>query len=162
MATGAQCARCLFLALVLLFVAGAAAAVDARTARQCFDFPAGGPKMPSSAMILEPLFMPIYEFDCASCGHDFQRLQKLSDADPDQCPVCASQGTVRRLISAPSFRLAGSGWYETDFKSDRDRKRNLAGDQPPPAAADSSGSSADSAGKTPTPAPAATAAAVTP
>lgn len=70
--------------------------------------------------------MPIYEFDCTACGHGFERLQKLSDADPSACPACG-QSTVKRRLSAPSFRLAGGGWYETDFKSDKDRKRNLAG-----------------------------------
>ncbi len=70
--------------------------------------------------------MPIYEFACADCGHGFERLQKLSDADPIDCPACA-RPSIKRRISAPSFRLAGGGWYETDFKSDSDRKRNLAG-----------------------------------
>lgn len=70
--------------------------------------------------------MPIYEFDCTACGHGFERLQKMSDADPSTCPACG-QSTVKRRLSAPSFRLAGAGWYETDFKSDKDRKRNLAG-----------------------------------
>jgi putative FmdB family regulatory protein len=69
--------------------------------------------------------MPIYAFQCAECGHSFDRLQKLSDADPEACPSCAAQGSVRRQLTAPSFRLAGSGWYETDFKKDGDRKRNL-------------------------------------
>ena len=70
--------------------------------------------------------MPIYAFQCAECGHSFDRLQKLADPDPDACPSCAAQGSIRRQLTAPSFRLAGSGWYETDFKKDGDRKRNLA------------------------------------
>jgi len=69
--------------------------------------------------------MPIYAYRCAACGHDFDRLQKLSDPDPDACPSCGATGQVRRQVTAPSFRLAGSGWYETDFKKDGDRKRNL-------------------------------------
>ncbi len=71
--------------------------------------------------------MPIYAFECAACGHTFDRLQKLSDADPTQCPECA-EPQVRRQLTAPQFRLAGGGWYETDFKKDGDTKRNLAGD----------------------------------
>lgn len=70
--------------------------------------------------------MPIYAFRCAACGHDFDRLQKLSDPDPETCPACGANGEVGRQLTAPSFRLAGSGWYETDFKKDGDRKRNLA------------------------------------
>src|SRR5512146_2206380 len=69
--------------------------------------------------------MPIYEFECLTCGDRFDRLQKLSDPDPDACPHCGA-ASVRRRLTAPSFRLAGSGWYETDFKKDGDKKRNLA------------------------------------
>ena len=71
--------------------------------------------------------MPIYAFECTQCGHRFDRLQKLSDPDPDTCPSCG-QSTVKRQITAPAFRLAGGGWYETDFKKDGDKKRNLAGE----------------------------------
>ncbi|MEO6170580.1 MAG: zinc ribbon domain-containing protein [Lysobacter sp.] len=71
--------------------------------------------------------MPIYAFECAACGHDFDRLQKLSDADPTDCPACG-KAELRRQLTAPQFRLSGSGWYETDFKKDGEKKRNLAGD----------------------------------
>ena len=71
--------------------------------------------------------MPIYAFECAACSHGFDRLQKLSDPDPTQCPECG-QEQVRRRLTAPQFRLAGGGWYETDFKKDGEKKRNLAGD----------------------------------
>ncbi|MGL6289619.1 MAG: FmdB family zinc ribbon protein [Silanimonas sp.] len=92
--------------------------------------------------------MPIYAFACSACGHAFDRLQKLSDADPTTCPACGAEGTIARQLTAPQFRLAGGGWYETDFKKDGDKKRNLVdkGD---------SGSS----GSTPAAAPAAPAAA---
>ena len=68
--------------------------------------------------------MPIYEYRCESCGHELDALQKLRDDPLKDCPECAS-GALRRLISAPSFRLKGDGWYETDFKSDKETKRNL-------------------------------------
>lgn len=71
--------------------------------------------------------MPIYAFECTSCGHTFDKLQKLSDPDPTVCPACEA-ASVKRQVTAPSFRLAGGGWYETDFKKEGDRKRNLAGD----------------------------------
>jgi putative FmdB family regulatory protein len=71
--------------------------------------------------------MPIYEFQCSACGHRFDRLQKMSDPDPADCPDCGAP-QVQRQLSAPQFRLAGGGWYETDFKKDSDKKRNLAGD----------------------------------
>jgi putative FmdB family regulatory protein len=69
--------------------------------------------------------MPIYEFECPDCDELFERLQKLSDPDPTVCPTCG-KGRVKRRLTAPAFRLAGSGWYETDFKKDGDKKRNLA------------------------------------
>lgn len=68
--------------------------------------------------------MPIYAFACTSCGHHFDRLQKMSDPEPETCPSCG-EPTVKRQLTAPSFRLSGSGWYETDFKKDSDKKRNL-------------------------------------
>ena len=71
--------------------------------------------------------MPIYAFECDACGHNFERLQKLSDADPTVCPECGAE-QVRRQLTAPQFRLAGGGWYETDFKKEGDKKRNLAGE----------------------------------
>lgn len=88
--------------------------------------------------------MPIYEFECSSCGHRFDRLQKMSDPDPAVCPAC-DVAEVKRRVSAPGFRLAGSGWYETDFKKDGDKKRNLAGDSGASSSASSaSGSSGSS------------------
>jgi putative FmdB family regulatory protein len=68
--------------------------------------------------------MPIYAFECTDCGHRFDRLQKLSDPDPEVCPAC-DRASVKRQLTAPAFRLAGSGWYETDFKRDGEKKRNL-------------------------------------
>lgn len=71
--------------------------------------------------------MPIYEFECRQCGHHFDRLQKLSDADPVDCPSCGAP-QLHRCVTAPAFRLAGGGWYETDFKGSGEKKHNLAGD----------------------------------
>ena len=69
--------------------------------------------------------MPIYEYRCQSCGHELEKLQKLSDAPLVDCPACGKP-TLSKLISAAGFRLKGGGWYETDFK--KDGKKNLAGD----------------------------------
>jgi putative FmdB family regulatory protein len=68
--------------------------------------------------------MPIYEYRCGSCSHELEALQKISDSPLRKCPECGKL-TLRRLISAPVFRLKGGGWYETDFKGDGDKKRNL-------------------------------------
>jgi len=70
--------------------------------------------------------MPFYEYECSHCKFYSEVLQKVSDTPLRKCPSCGKAG-FKRLISAPVFRLKGSGWYETDFKSDKDKKRNLAG-----------------------------------
>lgn len=69
--------------------------------------------------------MPIYEYVCQDCGHEVEYLQKISDDPIKRCPACNSL-TLEKKISAAAFRLKGSGWYETDFKGDKDKKRNLA------------------------------------
>jgi putative FmdB family regulatory protein len=69
--------------------------------------------------------MPIYEYECRDCGHYFDVLQKISDDPLKFCPDCGKP-ELKKLLSAPRFRLKGSGWYETDFKGEKDRKRNLA------------------------------------
>lgn len=66
--------------------------------------------------------MPIYEYRCDHCGHELEAIQKMSDPVLESCSSCG-QDALKRLISAPSFRLKGGGWYETDFK--KDGKRNL-------------------------------------
>ena len=70
--------------------------------------------------------MPFYEYECPHCGYDEEVLQKINDKPLTKCPSCGKKG-LRKLISAPVFRLKGSGWYETDFKGDKENKRNLAG-----------------------------------
>jgi putative FmdB family regulatory protein len=70
--------------------------------------------------------MPFYEYECPHCGYDEEVLQKISDKPLTKCPSCGKKG-LRKLMSAPVFRLKGSGWYETDFKSDKENKRNLHG-----------------------------------
>ncbi len=67
--------------------------------------------------------MPIYEYACTNCEHAFDELQKISEAALVHCPKCG-EASLRKLLSAPKFRLAGKGWYETDFKTGD--KRNLA------------------------------------
>jgi len=66
--------------------------------------------------------MPIYEYKCASCGHELEKLQRISDERLKDCPDCG-EPELHRLVSAAGFRLKGGGWYETDFK--KDGKRNL-------------------------------------
>ena len=93
--------------------------------------------------------MPIYEYQCQSCSHELEKLQKVSDAPLSLCPQCGKE-ELRRKISAAGFRLKGGGWYETDFK--KSGKKNLAGDSG--GSSDSSSSSSSSSASS-TPAPAA-------
>jgi putative FmdB family regulatory protein len=72
--------------------------------------------------------MPIYEYQCQSCGHKHEALQKLSDPALKDCPAC-NKPELSKQISAAGFRLKGGGWYETDFKSGG--KKNVAGDTAP-------------------------------
>ena len=69
--------------------------------------------------------MPIYEYCCRDCGHRLEAIQRLADAPLTDCPAC-NQPSLKKQVSAPSFRLSGGGWYETDFKTGD--KKNLAGD----------------------------------
>lgn len=68
--------------------------------------------------------MPIYEYECTSCQHRLEKIQKLSDSKLVDCPECGKPD-LKKLISAAAFRLKGSGWYETDFKTGS--KKNVSG-----------------------------------
>ena len=73
--------------------------------------------------------MPFYEYECANCKFYKEVMQKVSDAPLKKCPSCG-KNALKKLVSAPVFRLKGAGWYETDFKSDKEQKRNLADKEP--------------------------------
>jgi len=59
--------------------------------------------------------LPIYEFQCKKCGHRFERMQKMSDPHPTDCPDCGAKKSVEQLLSAPAVQFKGSGWYVTDY-----------------------------------------------
>jgi len=67
--------------------------------------------------------MPIYEYQCTACGFQKEMLQKISDEPLKICPECG-QETMQKMVSAAAFRLKGGGWYETDFK--KDKQKNVA------------------------------------
>jgi putative FmdB family regulatory protein len=68
--------------------------------------------------------MPIYEYRCLNCGHQFELMQKFSDPPAETCPSCA--GIVQKLISRSAFHLKGSGWYATDYGRNGSAKENAA------------------------------------
>ena len=57
--------------------------------------------------------MPIYEYECGTCGHRFEQIQKFSDPPLEACPKCG--GAVHKMQSAPAFQFKGKGWYVTDY-----------------------------------------------
>ena len=67
--------------------------------------------------------MPIYDYKCSKCEHEIEIIQKINDKPKEVCPKCNKKG-LKKQISAPSFRLKGGGWYETDFKTGN--KKNIA------------------------------------
>jgi len=76
--------------------------------------------------------MPIYEYGCGKCGHEFEAEQRITDAPLKTCPACRSR-KVRRLISRTSFVLKGGGWYSDLYASPGGKKSAAAaesGDKP--------------------------------
>lgn len=86
--------------------------------------------------------MPLYEYQCDSCGHRFEVIQKFSDAPVESCPACP--GTVRRLLSSPAIQFKGSGWYITDYA----RKSDSGGAKAAPGGSDTASSSKPAEAKT--------------
>jgi putative FmdB family regulatory protein len=80
--------------------------------------------------------MPIYEYQCKACGHELEAIQKITDDPLKECPACGDL-ELTKLISAAGFRLKGGGWYETDFKGGKDKKKNLAGGETASGSSDS-------------------------
>ena len=69
--------------------------------------------------------MPIYDYKCSDCGHQIEVIQKFSDEPKTLCIECGKEA-LKKMVSAPSFRLKGGGWYDTDFKTGK--KKNIASD----------------------------------
>ena len=57
--------------------------------------------------------MPLYEYRCKTCGHQFEKIQSFSAPEEKVCPACG--GEVEKLLSAPAVQFKGSGWYVTDY-----------------------------------------------
>lgn len=85
--------------------------------------------------------MPIYDYQCSSCGHKAELMRKISAANIEACPECGAE-TFSKQLSAPSFQLSGSGWYATDFKN---------GSSKPASSNNDSASKVESSAETPAP-----------
>lgn len=99
--------------------------------------------------------MPLYEYRCLKCGHQFEKIQSFSAPDEKECPVC--KGEVERLISAPAFQFKGAGWYVTDYAGKGGEKTAAKGGESSsdgkPAAASTESKAAPSSESSAAPAP---------
>lgn len=102
--------------------------------------------------------MPLYEYECSACGHNFEVIRKFSDPPEEKCPKCG--GLVRKLQSAPAFQFKGTGWYVTDYakskdgrkpegKADADGKKDAVTETSSKADSSTSGSSSPATSTTP-------------
>src|SRR5579862_5028723 len=80
--------------------------------------------------------MPLYEYQCESCGRRFEKIQKFSDPLVETCPTCG--GPVHKLVSSPAFHLKGTGWYATDYPN-KGKGQAPDADKSDPASASASG-----------------------
>ncbi|HVR95402.1 MAG TPA: FmdB family zinc ribbon protein [Thermoanaerobaculia bacterium] len=94
--------------------------------------------------------MPIYEYQCQTCGKRTEVLQRLDEAPLAACPECG--GGVKKLLSAPAFQFKGSGWYVTDYASKKggapDGKSESKGGKPETKDGKASEPAKDTAAKT--------------
>lgn len=82
--------------------------------------------------------MPLYEYECAECGHRTEVLQRLSDPPLSECPRC--DGAMKKLLSAPAFQFKGSGWYVTDYARQGKSESKSSDDKAAPSGGDKSSS----------------------
>ena len=70
--------------------------------------------------------LPLYEYRCKQCGHQFEKIQSFSAPEEKECPVC--HGEVERLISAPAIQFKGAGWYVNDYAAKGSKTASKSGD----------------------------------
>ena len=76
--------------------------------------------------------MPLYEYECESCGHRFELIQRFADPPAEHCAACG-KGPIHKLLSAPAIHFKGTGWYVTDYankKSDGSPKTDSGAPKP--------------------------------
>lgn len=72
--------------------------------------------------------MPVYEYECSSCGGRFEVTRKFSDPELASCTLCSAP-SIRKILSPMAFVLKGGGWYATDYAS-QDKKKETTADKP--------------------------------
>jgi putative FmdB family regulatory protein len=70
--------------------------------------------------------LPLYEYRCKQCGHQFEKIQSFSAPEEKECPVC--HGEIERLISAPAIQFKGAGWYVNDYAAKGSKSAPKSGD----------------------------------
>lgn len=83
--------------------------------------------------------MPLYEYECSTCGHQFEVIRKFSDPPEEKCPKCG--GPVHKLQSAPAFQFKGTGWYVTDYAKSGQSESKTASDSKKDAGTETAGKS---------------------
>ena len=101
--------------------------------------------------------MPLYEYECAACGHRFEIIQKFSDAPPEACARCG-KGPMTRMFSSPAIQFKGTGWYITDYSQKGKSSDSSTGTPEPKKGGDAGATSTSDSSKKSDAAPAATAA----
>jgi len=98
--------------------------------------------------------MPLYEYRCEACHHQFEKIQKFSDDPITVCPSCG-KGPVVKLLSSPAIQFKGSGWYITDYAKKSDSGRNAETPAKKDSSSDTAASSSSTKTDTSSPAPSA-------
>ncbi len=89
--------------------------------------------------------MPLYEYECETCSHRFEVIQKFSDAPIAVCPKCG--GPVQKLLSSPAIQFKGSGFYLTDYGRGTGSKSESANTKAGKAESGATSGGSDSAAK---------------
>jgi putative FmdB family regulatory protein len=88
-------------------------AADGRVRRGLLDSISKARYLLRPERVVEDNRVPLYEYQCTKCGHQFEMIQKFSDSPKTKCPKCG--GRLEKLVSAPAIQFKGSGWYVTDY-----------------------------------------------
>ena len=89
--------------------------------------------------------MPLFDYVCQGCDHQFEALQAMNDSPLTDCPSC-NQPRLKKQVAAPAFTFKGGGWYKDLYSSNQGSEKPSA--DKPASAGSSSGSSSDSASGT--------------
>ena len=88
--------------------------------------------------------MPTYDYECDACGHAWELFQKITDDPEKKCPECKKKKARRLFGTGAAIMFKGSGFYETDYRSDSYKKGAEADKKAKSDSSDSKGDSSKS------------------